>query len=86
MRLEIRITDLLNGEGQEIIEDSVAEFLRLKNLHGIVRSLTTGNSMQIDNPDRCMEMRIDDLLGVEVKYPQSFWDERTRREGIDASR
>jgi|WetSurMetagenome_2_1015567.scaffolds.fasta_scaffold14415_3 hypothetical protein len=84
-RLEIRITNTLNGEAQEILEDQLAEFLRLKNLTGVVRSLTTGNSMEIQNPERAFEMRTNDLMGVTVQYPPDFWAERQRREAIDSS-
>jgi hypothetical protein len=80
IRLEVRITDDLCGESQEKLEDQLAEWLRLKNLHGEVESLTTGNFMTIDNEERCFEMRIQDLLGVEVSYPQTFWAEKTRRD------
>jgi hypothetical protein len=79
-RLEIRITSTLFGEALEVLEDQLAEFLRLKGLAGVVNSLNTGNEMTIDNPERAFQMRTNDLEGVTVQYPPSFWAEKTRRD------
>ena len=81
-RFEVNITSPLLGEALEILEDQLAEFLRLKGFAGEVHSCETGNDMSIDNEERCFEMRIQDLLGVEVSFPQTFWAEKIRRDTL----
>ena len=81
MKLEIRLSEDLPGEAQEILQDQIAEWLRLKGLHGSVYSFDTQNILQIEDHERAFQMRFEDLLGVEVRYPSSLWEARNKRVG-----
>ena len=79
LRLEIKLSEDLPGAALEILEDQIAEWLRLKDFHGSVSSVDTENIVQIEDSGRAFQMRFEDLLGVEVRYPASFWEARNKR-------
>jgi hypothetical protein len=81
LRFEIRLSEDLTGDALETLQDQLAEWLRLRDFHGSVCSCETQNIVQIEDEERSLQMRFEDLLGVEVRYPASLWEERSKRVG-----
>jgi hypothetical protein len=78
LKFELKLSEDLSGEALEILEDQIAEWLRLKDFHGSVKSIDTESIVQIEDSGRAFQMRFEDLLGVEVRYPASFWEARNK--------